>query len=299
MPAAAGEDRKKGHLELEKVVSLPSIPTVYAQVSKVASDSKSSIADLTKAIENDQAVAAKALRIANSAAFGLYSRVNSLHHACALLGMRMVRNVVLQTTLMSQYDKLHGILGFNLEEFWKHTVLAATAAREISKIAKSIPGVSADDCYTAGLLHDLGRLVLLDNHADLYAATIAKAAEQGIAPWEAEAATFGFDHAYIGSYLASKWGFPEPIVASIRFHHGPPAGDPNENIAVLVALANNVAHFLTSPGADTQLLLTEPRLFTHLGVDAEKLAQLIAELQKIYGKKEEGQAEPSPQNPST
>lgn len=292
----AGEERKQAvNLQLEKIVTLPSIPTVYAKVNQVASSSKSSIADLTKAIENDQAVAAKALRIANSAAFGLYSRVNSLHHACALLGMRMVRNVVLQTTLMSQYDKLRGVLGFNLEEFWRHTVLAASAARELSKLAKPIPGVSADDCYTAGLLHDLGVLVLLENHADVYVAALAKAREQGIAEWEAEVATFGFDHAYIGAFLASKWGFPEPIVAAIRGHHAPPAGDGNEAIAVLVSTANQVAHFLTGEGADTAALLSDPRLFLKLGVDAEKLALLITELQKIHNKKEGDQATPDPQ----
>ena len=260
----------------DKVVSLPSIPTVMGRVSAVANDPNSSIADLTKAIEIDQAVAARALRITNSAAFGLYSRVTSLHQACALLGMRMVRNVVLQTSLMEQYKRLQGIPDFDLGAFWRHTMLVAATARALCQSLPPHPGLEPEECYTAGLLHDIGVLLLLESQTDAYLEARRKARSEGIAELEAEVSTFGFDHAQIGAFLAQNWGYPEKIRAAIRGHHAPPLNEPHEDIAVLVAASNSLVEAVEVGRSSLGLEELDPRVYSLLKLPAAEVEGLVA-----------------------
>lgn len=268
-------------LDITKIGHLPTIPRIFERVCLVTNNANSSIADMTKAIEIDQAIAAKALQIANSAAFGLYSRVSSLHHACALLGMRMVKNIVLHTSLISHYEKLRRLPEFDLDHFWRHTMLVAALSRALAKRATLIPGFTNEDAYTAGLLHDIGVLVLVDNRTKQYIEALHRAQEKGISNWEAELEVFGFDHTHVGSLLAEYWKFPEEICAGIRGHHAPPAGDPKESVALLVSTANTLIHATENGKVSADSLGIDSRFFDLLKITPEQTAEAILEISRL------------------
>jgi HD-like signal output (HDOD) protein len=193
--------------------NLPTIPTVLAKILQLVDRESASGKELVDVIEHDQALTGKMLRLANSAFFGQSRRVATIPRAVVLLGFSTVRNLALGVKV---WDSLStGIARPRLEELWGHAVAVAVATKVLS--ARLRAG-DPDEGFTAGLLHDVGRLVLAMKFREHYWDAVDAAGED-VSPDAVETNAFGIDHAEVGGWLLEAWSLPAAIVDAVRVHH--------------------------------------------------------------------------------
>lgn len=226
---------------LGKKLNLPSLPTVVQRVSELLQDPRSGTREIAELVSTDPPLAAKVLKIANSSFYGLRERCLSTEQASAILGLKVLRNVVTQAAVIKQFDHLKGS-GFDLDELWRHAIVTGQVASFLARRTKKPLGMTPEEVYTCGLLHDLGRVVLLENMREVFLET-ARRAETGNMPAHVcEEQAFGFNHADVGALVAQQWGLPTVACNAIQFHHGPREAVAREAAVALVANANLLVH---------------------------------------------------------
>jgi putative nucleotidyltransferase with HDIG domain len=201
------------------------------KVNEVVNNPNTSASDLEEVIARDQAIAAKVLKLVNSSFYGLPGRVDSLSRAIPLLGFSTVRNIVLSVSIFDVGPIEH----FDMKAFWKHSFGTSVAARAIC-IAEGLPDIESQSL--AGLLHDMGKVLLFQHFLKEYERVVEKMVKKDMTFLQAERSFYAIDHAQVGEALATRWGFPPNITAAIGHHHNPePAGDLIDFVSV-TATAN-------------------------------------------------------------
>jgi putative nucleotidyltransferase with HDIG domain len=211
--------------------NLPTIPTVLARILQLADAENTSGKDLIAVIEYDQALTGKMLRLANSAFFGQSRRVATIPRAVVLLGFSTVRNLALGVKV---WDTLGvGIARNRLEELWAHAVAVGVATKTL---AARLRAGDPDEAFTAGVLHDVGRLILAMRFREEYWQCVGGAGESGPIARQ-EAASLGVDHAEVGGWILEAWSLPPAIVEAVRSHH---ADDARPGVPGLLAVADRL-----------------------------------------------------------
>lgn len=182
---------------------LPAMPVVAAELLSSLASEDTEVDALARRIAQDQAIAARVLRVANSPFYGLQTQVGSIRDAIVVLGFSTVRSLVLTATVVSGLPAGR-CPGFSQELFWRHGLGVAVAARALARKL----GRRADELFIAGLLHDIGRLAMVVVAPEDYAEVIATSRAQDCTRQEAEMSVFGYDHAAVGAALAQRWNFP-------------------------------------------------------------------------------------------
>lgn len=206
---------------VESVGSLPTLPEVYIDLVEEMQSPRACVAVAGEIVARDLGMSAKILQLVNSSFFGLPVRVTDVPHAVALLGLGVIRPLVLSAGVFGQFEGRE-LGGVSLTRLTGHSMRVATRAREIVDAEK--PRVSSDeasDVFLAGLLHDVGRLVLAQARPGDYARLIADAAPHPRRLAKLEGERFGATHAELGGYLLQLWGLPAPIVEAVALHHEP------------------------------------------------------------------------------
>jgi putative nucleotidyltransferase with HDIG domain len=194
--------------------NLPTIPAVLARILQLVESENGSGRELIEVIEHDQVLTAKLLRLANSAFFGQSRRVATVPRAVVLLGYSTVRNLSLGVKIWDTLGR--GIARARLEELWMHAVVVALA---VKTVAAKLRAGNPDEAFTAGILHDIGRLVLAARFQQEYWRALGDAG-CGDALDAVERASFGVDHAEVGGWVLEAWSLPPSIVEAVRLHHG-------------------------------------------------------------------------------
>ena len=200
-----------------KVVGdLPSLPNVADQVMKVAGDANASADDLRKILDQDPALAARVLKVANSSLYSFRREVETLRHAITLLGFRTVENLVMAASLRDVFSD------FGLAEklLWEHATATGAIAARLSKLAPL--EIERDAAFTAGLLHDIGKIALINTARERYNDVMTRTYNEAISFTQAEVEEFGVDHAEVGAHVADKWRLHPRLVNAIRYHHHDP-----------------------------------------------------------------------------
>jgi putative nucleotidyltransferase with HDIG domain len=240
------------------VESLPALPEAVREVLLVLERDGLSAERCVRLIEQDQALAARTLRVANSAFYGMSERVARIGDAVAILGLRAMSGVLAAVAMSSQLAPQR-CEGFSFSGYWRHALGVALCARSLA----GIWGADPEQAFLAGLMHDSGKLVLAAHFPAEGAAALALAASADLSSTEAERMTFQLDHGQIGAALAAHWRFPPAIVQAIAHHHGvaaAPAGVAHD-LTALVHLSDALTHALglaahtqeAVPEMDTQL----------------------------------------------
>jgi putative nucleotidyltransferase with HDIG domain len=216
---------------------LPPFPPVATRILEVLSQEDAVLVQIAELIRMDAAFTAELLRLANSAAYGFASRIDNVARAIMLLGTERVKALTM-TVALGVYTS-RGKKDEALRRCWLHSLATAFLADELA------PGCSLnrDRAYTAGLLHDIGRLGLLVTYPKEYANLIAVAAENSMDVLEVERAMFDIDHCEAGAWLAKDWNFPEELQEAIGSHHSAPA-IAGKDVSWLVGLACRLADAL-------------------------------------------------------
>ena len=213
---------------------LPAMPGIIIRVLEETEKSEPSAATLESIISADQAIAAKVLRVVNSAYYGVQGRVSSVGQAVVILGTKQVKNLVLSAAAMSTMQASSSSHTDALRSFWVHSYATAAAAQLVAKI-KDLPTVDVETVFVGGLLHDVGRLFLLTHFPDLYDKALARAGEAGGGLEEIERLMFGAGHSEIGAAVAAKWSLPDQLIEIVRDHEGPLSDDCSVPVMVVHA----------------------------------------------------------------
>ncbi len=200
---------------IANIDSLPSLPKLYTEIMEELSSEDASIARVAEIIAKDVSMTAKILQIVNSAFFGLVTHVASPAQAAVLLGVDVIRALVLSSKVFSQFE--HDESGLDLSAVQHQSERRGALARQIA-IAEAQPTETCDYALMAGMLQDVGRLVLAKHRPGEYAEVMRAVSESD---WEAEQAVFGCTHMEVGAYLLGLWGLPNPIVEAVAYHHRP------------------------------------------------------------------------------
>ena len=203
---------------LAGIKEIPTLPEVMQNVLAAVASDDCSAEDLAGILSTDQALCAKVLKIANSAFFAQRRRIFDMGDAIVLLGFDQITRIMLATAVFEVLRSLQRNTLFDLYGFWKHSIATAIAGKAIADILGKPSDSKA--IYTAGLLHDMGKLVLLAYFADLYSRVFRRLEAKELYMYEAEMAELGFTHCDISEWLCDRWNFPQNLIRSIAGHHG-------------------------------------------------------------------------------
>lgn len=201
---------------VSRMRSLPSLPALYEEVMAQLHSEEPSFTQIARIISKDVGMATKILQLANSAFMGTSGRVSSLLQALTLIGLDNVRTLVLSVNVFSQFDGNPRVAA-NLPCLWDHSVAVSKMAQQIAA-AENCAKALLEECFTAGLLHDLGKLVLM---AEFPKECLQVYAAKPITSTDVERQRLGCTHSEVGAYLMSIWGLPFPLVHAVAFHHHP------------------------------------------------------------------------------
>lgn len=221
--------------------SLPTLPKIYQDVCREIEDPESSAVSVGKIIKQDPSVTTKILQVVNSALFGATRKISSIEQAVSILGYSLIRSLVLTCRIFDSKSK--PIEGFSIERVFTHSFQTGLLAREICVHEKLTPA-ETETAFTAGLLHDVGKIILFDRLPDRLAEIIALAKKKAIPQREAELEVLQCDHAAIGASLLQTWGLPHELVEAVTMHHAPEVLNPVNptHLTNLVFAANAIAH---------------------------------------------------------
>jgi putative nucleotidyltransferase with HDIG domain len=232
----------------KRVSELPAMPQAVQDVLAALRDDDVRIDDCANRIARDQALTALTLRLANSAFYGVPGRVATIQDAVQVLGLRTLSTLLQAAALVSRFPP-STCAAFQAATFWRNSIGTAISARCIAGELRQ----DANIAFTAGLLHDIGRLALATHFADAFTQALALQQKEDLPPLQAERHVLGADHAEVGAMVARHWHYPPTIVDAIARHHQPlPATltPRNASITEVVHMANGVAHMLEQPARE-------------------------------------------------
>jgi HD-like signal output (HDOD) protein len=221
------------------IEDLVTLPEVALRIARMVDDPTSSASDIGREISNDAALTARLLRIANSPVFGHHGKIATISRAITILGVRQVRDLTVGLTAIRSFDGIGNEL-VTMASFWRHSLLCAVAADQINARRGAGRG---DSPFVAGLLHDIGQLVIFNRIPELARQALLMSVDSvndtGLYLCERE--VLGFDHAAVGGALARNWGLPRSLQECIEFHHQPDLAVEYPTEVATVHVANSIA----------------------------------------------------------
>ncbi len=265
---------------VSQISSLPTLPRVVQRVVALLEDPDTSPACLARTISSDSSLVSKILKVANSAYYGLSRKVSTITQATVILGFNTIKNLVLTTSVFTVFNGNNKSNRFDHEGFWSHSLGCATASKIISKQIRLGP---PEEAFLAGLLHDIGKIVLDQFLHDQFEKVLDLVEDQKLRIRDAEKVILGADHSEIGAWLCDKWNFPEHLQESVAFHHSPAAA--NSKMVALVHIADALAHKENiGNGVDNLEREIDPGSLELLNIEAKDLEEMTKYFQDEFNK---------------
>jgi putative nucleotidyltransferase with HDIG domain len=257
---------------INQVHDLPSLPAVVMELLNSLDGDEIDTVTVAKKVAYDQALTAKTLRLANAASSGRQVKVTTVQHAITFLGFQTVRNLITTAAVTGCFPNGRCV-GFDDKAFWRHAIATAACAKIVARHL----GFNQDYAFTAGLLHDIGRLVLVTLFPDNYAEVLRYRKEHDCHLLHAEGEVLGFTHVIAGTALAEYWHFSETMQMGIAGHHAPDT--PGCGIlATIIHVADAITHALDLSQQEDDLVPPVSLVAWHtVGLTMEKSAQIFRE----------------------
>lgn len=266
--------------ELDRIDSVPMLPSMVTRVLGMMDDPNVTAYQLADVVGKDQSLVTSILRIINSSYYGFNWRISSVSQAVVLLGFRTIRNLVLATSVMNTFASQAASSAFDRRLHWKHSIACATGA---SLLARKWRCADADDAFLAGLVHDVGRVIMDQLAPESFAKAMQVAQNEGIPLFEAEQQLFALTHAEIGRHIALKWSFPEPIAEAIAHHHGRSDSEAWTHLSALVHTSDMMTR-AAGLALGAWEMDFETQALDVLGQDQEAIEGLVTALSSEFNK---------------
>jgi putative nucleotidyltransferase with HDIG domain len=263
-------DRERVERLLSHAGDIPTLPSTVFRIMQLTEDPSCNAGDLAQVLLSDPPLAARVLKLANSAYYGFSQKIASVQQAITLLGFSTLKNVLLSASVFDFY-RLGG-MGIDLGGLWKHSIATATAAK---LIAKRIRYPNVEKAYTVGLLHDIGKIVIARYLPNGLSHVAEMVKTQQCSVYDAETRILGASHADIGAYVLEKWNLPPAVTEAVEFHHHPTRSHFQFYMAAICYLANILAHRskIGNSGDDMEREL-DPMVRDYFGLTAQHMQDL-------------------------
>lgn len=225
---------------VQDVSTVHSLPFFYTQLSEAIDHPRSSIGDIAKIISEDMGLTARILKLANSPMFGYFSKIDSITQAVTIIGVFQVRDLALALSVMDVFKGIPEDL-VNMEQFWKHSIATGLAARIL---ATSQREANVERFFVAGILHDIGRLVMYVRVPEICLELLEQSRATGSLLYRAEAERFSFDHAEVGGMLLRRWKIPPSVGEPVGCHHDCRKASQYPRETSILHFADIIAHSL-------------------------------------------------------
>lgn len=240
---------------VSQVAALPSMPDRYLELLEELNTPEPDVERIGQVIQRDPAMCAKLLQVVNSAFFGLPTQITHPSEATAYVGIETIKALVLSLQFFAHFERVR-LPDFSFQTLWSHSWATGLLARALAR-AENSPAAVINLSFTAGLLHDAGKLILASGLPDPYQAVLHRQVQSRLPLWELERDTLGASHAEVGAYLLALWGLPDPLVEAIAFHHRPVDSMQLElGPIAFVHTADILNHELLNPNANLATLET-------------------------------------------
>ena len=282
------DDQKQQRLKriTQSIIALPTLPTVITQLISLIDNPKTSARNVSQLISTDQALTAKILKLANSAFYGFPREIATVQHAVVVLGFETVKNLGLSVSVLERFSSAQGdAADFDRQRFWEHSIACGVAARLLAgKLRYRMPG----EAFAAGILHDIGRLVLCQCFPTEFDEVLRVMRDEELYIGHAEEQVLGVTHAEVGGWLAERWNLPESLEQAISLHHAPGRVRGPAELPSLIHLADMLCRReKIGDGGGDKLPHLDPAALRTFGIHDEP----VAAIRRIFGHGEELQRE--------
>lgn len=266
---------------VERIQNLPTLPTVVSQLLKLVSSRESSALDVQAVLSGDQSLTTTVMKLVNSSFYGYAGKISTLQQAVVILGFETIKSVALSATIFSAFKK-EGRTEFNREEFWKHSIAVGVSARIL---AREIGYKEIEEAFVAGIIHDIGKVVLDEYAPEYFDLTVQYVKEHDVLMYEAERAVLGFSHAQLGRWLATKWNLPAHLIDAIFYHHQPGNSQRAPELTALIHVGDILARTLhLGFGGDDKVPPLDPSGWEKLNMTEETLKRILSEVPAEFAK---------------
>ena len=247
MPSARKDETQRQEIRelIRQMEDLPTLPSVAVKVMNTLLDEASSAQDVADIVEVDPALTMKVLMVANSAFYGIAREVSTVKRAIVGLGFSKMRSIILSLSVLDTVEAMVEESELDSSEFWTHSLKCAVGAQAIaSKLGEEF----SDEIFVAGLLHDIGKLVLSRQMPAAFKQAVEMAGKEGIRTVDAEEVMMHMDHAQVGACIMEQWEFPIPLRESVWQHHDPPLRHIDSDVSVRMGAIIYLVDILSDPG---------------------------------------------------
>ncbi len=275
--------RERLNITLAAVEDLPTLPSILTELERLLHSESTGAAEIALVIEEDPGIAGGVLRVANSVMFysSMSGTIVSVRDAIVRLGLKEVGQLVSAAALIRTFKSMGSHL--NPRHFWRRSLCTAVAGRVIVRTATSIRTLAEEEAYMAGLLHDIGLLILdqyfPDDYEQLHAAFESKGANNA----DIERDILGIDHGEIGGFLLDQWNLPAPLVQAVTWHNQPDRALPEARLLTeTVRTSEDIAGVLEAEGPSEELMQTliDRALWTELSIPGDAVTAIVAETKR-------------------
>jgi putative nucleotidyltransferase with HDIG domain len=286
-PSAVAAAPDKANLKkiVDQISGLPTLPVVISKVTQLMQNPKVSANEVGQAISTDQALASKILKVVNSSFYGFPSRITTITHAIVILGFNSVRATALSASVFSSFGKSDRDTSFDRQGYWKHSTGVGSAAKII---ARKLQIKEVEEIFLAGLMHDIGKIILDQFLHDQFEKILHIVREKKCLIIDAEKEVLGgLTHCDIGGWLGKKWNLNEEFIHIIENHHTPSSASNYFKACSIVHVANAFARVLElGSSGDNLISKINPAAWKQLNIQPETIPQLFKEIAEEVRKAE-------------
>ena len=286
MITTAETTQKKLKIIVDKIHNLPTPPIVFTQITRVINNPDTSAYEIGGIIAEDPALTAKVLKLTNSSFYGIPRTITNVKQAIVILGLDAIKSLVISASVFDAFSKNKALDTGYLEDFWRHSLSVAFMAKILSRVRKSPSLQEAEMNFSAGLLHDIGKLIIISHLPDEYLKIKSAFEENRATPEiEIESRILQFTHADLGNFMAAKWNLPEEICDIILNHHNEEAVS-NDPKYALIHLADHLVHESEDQEVRIEQNPFHDASWHTLGIDPASSEKMMELLKNEYAKAE-------------
>lgn len=238
-------------------------PPVYHKLHQAIQNPDTSFSDFSNIFSADPSLATRLLRIANSAFYGLDSKVETIVHALGIIGVDQLTELALATVMVNQFKGIDKDL-VNMQSFWMHSIGCGLAARTI---ARNMGERHVEPYYTASMLHDIGSLIIYKEIPYKAREVLTRCKSEGLSLSAVEQEVLGFTHAEVGAIVFTQWGLPGSLVEAVRYHHRPSEAKDHPLFPAIVHMADIIAYEMgLGTGGEPAIPVLDPAAVQRTGL---------------------------------
>lgn len=258
---------------------LASPPLVYDRLVTAIQDPRSRSTDIANVLREDPALSARVLRVVNSAFFAFPKRIETVSQAVTVVGTAQIRDLALATSVITAFKDVPRDL-VDMVGFWSHSLACGVAARVL---ASHLREYNIERYFVAGLIHDVGRLVMYIREGDTSRESIELARDKSMDLFRAEQETFGFNHAQVGGYLLDSWNLPSSFREAVAYHHSPARAREYPREAATVHIADIIANALElGSGGQCRVPTLDNEAWDQVGLDPALIPVALEEVERQH-----------------